>query len=157
MKTWSAGVFAAISQALTIDLLTFGCNTVRQNLLFPLGCTLALLGSLIAGAAEPADTFSGTWKQTLQQAAFVKDGLERFRHPQYQYECLGLGGTVRRVGYDGFNVPGACALTAKGGLKHLPYLSYQYWWDQDGHRHLPFDLTGDYGDRSEEHTSELQS
>ena len=110
-----------------------------------LTCTLALAASLVAGFVEAADPVSGTWEKTIQQAAFVKDGLERFRHPQYQYECLGLGGTVMRVGPDGFTVPGACAITKEGGLQHLPYLSYQYWWDEEAHRHLPFDLTGGYG------------
>ena len=108
-------------------------------------CAIALVASLIAGVVEAADTVPGTWEETIQQAAFVKDGLDRFRNPQYQYECLGLGGTVMRVGPDGFTVPGACAITTNGGLKHLPYLSYQYWWDEEGHRHLPFDLTGGYG------------
>ena len=75
----------------------------------------------------------------------MKDGLERFRHPQYQYECLGLGGTVLRVGPYGFTVPGAPAIKTNGFLQHLPYLSYQYWWDEEAHRHVPFDLTGGYG------------
>ena len=100
---------------------------------------------LCTESAKAADTVPIPWEKAIQQAAFVKDGLERFRNPQYQYECLGLGGTVMRVGPDGFTVPGACAITTRGGLKHLPYLSYQYWWDDEAHRHLPFDLAGGYG------------
>jgi len=110
-----------------------------------LTCTLALVASLIAGVVEASDAVSDAWQKTIQQAAFVKEGLERFRHPQYQYECLRLGGTVMRVGPDGFTMSGACAINTNGGLKHLPYLSYQYWWDEEAHRHLPFDLTGGYG------------
>ena len=36
-------------------------------------------------------------------------------------------------------------MDTRGGLHHLPYFSYQYWWDEEGHRHLPFDLSGGYG------------
>ena len=108
-------------------------------------CTLTFAASLIAGAGETPRTGTISWEKTVAQAAFVKDGLERFRHPQYQYECLGLGGTVMRVGPDGFTIPGASGPSTKGGLKHLPYLSYQYWWDDEAHRHVPFDLIGGYG------------
>ncbi|MCX6873360.1 MAG: hypothetical protein NTW21_06060 [Verrucomicrobia bacterium] len=103
------------------------------------------MASLIAGVADAADSVTGAWETTLQQAAMVKEGMERFRHPQYQYECLGLGGTVVRVGTDGFTLPGAGVTNTGGWLKHLPYLTYQYWWDEEGHRHLPFDLTAGYG------------
>jgi hypothetical protein len=110
-----------------------------------LTCTLTLVASLFAGVEASADTVNSAWEETIQQAAFVKDGLNRFRHPQYQYECLGLGGTVLRVGPDGFTRPGAVAIKTEGVIEHQPYLSYQYWWDEDGHRHLPFDLSGGYG------------
>ena len=108
-------------------------------------CTAALLASLIAGAAVPADTVPAAWETTIQQAAIVKEGMDRFRHPQYQYECLGLGGTVMRVGTDGFSLPGPGVSNTNGWLKHLPYLTYQYWWDEEAHRHVPFDLAGGYG------------
>ncbi len=110
-----------------------------------LNCTLALAASLTAGTVEAADAVSVAWAKTLQQAAFVKEGLERFRNPQYQYECLGLGGTVMRVGPDGMTRPGAPGISKMGHLEHLPYLSYHYWWDEEAHRHHPFDLTGGYG------------
>ena len=117
----------------------------RRLMMRPLTATLALAASLLAGVVVAADAVSGAWEKTLRQAAFEKAGLDRFRNPHYQYECLGLGGTVLRVGPDGFTRPGAVGITTQGGLQHLPYLSYQYWWDEDGHRHLPFDLTGGYG------------
>ena len=66
--------------------------------------------SIIHKIAESASLFHAlpaaklTDSGAIQQAAFTKDGLERFRHPQYQYECLGLGGTVLRVGPDGFTL-----------------------------------------------------
>jgi hypothetical protein len=114
-----------------------------------LSLTLALTASLIAGVATAADVTTDGWGATLQQAAFVKEGMERLNHPQYQYECLGLGGTVMRVSQHGFTVPGAPAIDRSGGLEHEPYLSYQYWWDEEGHRHQPFSLTGGYGDDSD--------
>lgn len=97
-----------------------------------------------ANALEPAKV---TWGKTLEDAAFVKEGMDRFRNPQYQYECLGLGGTMMRVGPDGFTRTGAVVTQTNGYLKHLPYLTYQYWWDEEGHRHLPFDLKGGYGEK----------
>lgn len=106
---------------------------------------LALVLVLIAEGASAADPVTDAWMKTIQQSALVKDGLDRLRHPQYQYDCIGLGGTMMRVGPDGFTQPGACAVNTNGYLKHMPYLSYQYWWDDEGHRHLPFDLTGGYG------------
>ena len=111
----------------------------------PLTCTLALAASLIASVVEAADAVSDVWGTTLQQAGFVKEGLERLRSPQYQYECLGLGGTVMRVGPDGMTRPGAPGISRTGHLEHLPYLSYHYWWDEEAHRHQPFDLAGGYG------------
>lgn len=106
---------------------------------------LVLSEIVISKAANADNQVSEAWGKTIQQAAFVKDGLERFRYPQYEYECLGLGGTVMRVGPDGFTQPGAMAVDTNGWLKHLPYLSYQYWWDEEAHRHIPFDLVGGYG------------
>jgi len=105
-----------------------------------------VLAQDLANASEPAQV---SWGKTLGDAAFVKEGMDRFRHPQYEYECLGLGGTMMRVGPDGFTQPGACAVNTNGFLKHMPYLSYQYWWDEEGHRHLPFDLRGGYGEKQE--------
>ena len=118
------------------------------NFIYKFAYTLLLLGVSCFALPENTQmndpsTIIESWGKTIQQAAFVKDGLERFRNPQYQYECLGLRGTVMRVGRDGFTVPGACARITKGGLKHLSYLSYQYWWDEEAHPHLPFDLIGD--------------
>ena len=108
-------------------------------------CVMALVAGFLPGVVESSDSVTGAWETTLQQSAIVKEGMERFHHPQYQYECLGLGGTVMRVGADGFTLPGAGVSNAGGWLKHLPYLTYQYWWDEEGHRHLPFDLTAGYG------------
>jgi hypothetical protein len=107
--------------------------------------TRALVASLIVGVANAGDVVSDAWAKTLQQSAFVKEGLERLRNPQYQYECLGLGGTVMRVGPDGMTRPAAPGISKAGHLEYMPYLSYHYWWDEDAHRHQPFDLTGGYG------------
>ena len=110
---------------------------------------LALVASLFVGVVNAADAVTEAWAKTVQQAAFVKNGMERLRNPQYQYECLGLGGTVMRVGADGFSLPGEGVTNTGGWLKHLPYLSYQYWWDEKAHRHHPFDLLGGYGQKAE--------
>ena len=106
---------------------------------------LVLIATVIAEVVNADDQVTEAWGKTIQEAAFVKDGLQRFHDPQYQYECLGAGGTVMRVGPDGFTKPGAAGIPTNGWLKHLPYLSYQYWWDEEAHRHLPFDLSGGYG------------
>ncbi|MEI6196456.1 MAG: hypothetical protein WCS42_19220, partial [Verrucomicrobiota bacterium] len=106
---------------------------------------LVLIATITAEVANADDQVTEAWGKSIQEAAFVKDGSQRFHNPQYEYECLGLGGTVMRVGPDGFTKPGAVAIPTNGWLKHLPYLSYQYWWDEEAHRHLPFDLSGGYG------------
>ena len=110
---------------------------------------LALVATLSAGTVRAADAVTEAWAKAVQQAAFVKDGMDRLSNPQYQYECLGLGGTVMRVGADGFSQPGAGVTNTDGWLKHLPYLSYQYWWDEEAHRHHPFKLLGGYGRKTE--------
>ena len=89
------------------------------------------------------------WQDTIRQAAFVKEGLGRLYNPHYQYECIGLGGTTLRVGPNGFTKPGAPRIVHGGFLKHDPYLAYEYWWDEEGHRHIPFDLAGGYGEHFE--------
>ena len=86
------------------------------------------------------------WDDTIARAAFSREGLERLYHPQYQYACIGLGGTTMRVGPWGFTRPGAPRVMPGGYLRHLPYLAYECWWDETGVRHLPFDLTGGYGE-----------
>ncbi len=117
------------------SILRFGLFTLAGFLLHP-----------IAAVAEP-DLLS--WDETVHQSTFVKEGLESFYNPQYQYLCLGLGGTTMRVGPYGFTKPGASRVHPNGYLEHQPYLAYQYWWDEEAHRHLPFDLTGGYGNNLE--------
>ncbi len=99
---------------------------------------------LQAVAAEPG--LEVQWQQSVREAAFVKEGLARLHAAQYEYECLGLGGTVLRPGPHGFTSPPPQGSPATvGWLQHLPYLTYQYWWDEDAHRLTPFDLVGGYG------------
>jgi len=100
---------------------------------------------LVQSAGRATVSPPSPWETTVREAAFLKEGMACFRHPQYQYECLGLGGTVMRVGSHGLTRPGAVGTPTNGHLQHLPYLSYQYWWDEEGHRHLPFELEGGYG------------
>lgn len=94
-------------------------------------------------------TVTRPWQDTICDAAFVKEGLERLYNPHYQYECIGLGGTTMRVGPGGFTKPGAPRIFQGGSLKHEPYLAYEYWWDEEGHRYIPFDLAGGYGENFE--------
>jgi hypothetical protein len=119
---------------------------------FPIFSVLAAIVAavvLMQDVASATDSTKAAWEKSVQDGAFVKDGMDRFRHPQYQYESLGLGGTVMRVGPDGLTKVGAALTPTKGHLRHVPYLSYQYWWDEEGHRHLPFDLEGGYGEKME--------
>jgi len=103
-----------------------------------------VLSSFDVVAADATTPMS--WQDTIRHAAFVKEGLGRLYNPHYQYECIGLGGTTMRVGPGGFTKPGAPRIVHGGFLKHVPYLAYEYWWDEEGHRHVPFDLTGGYGE-----------
>lgn len=95
-------------------------------------------------AADEATT--GRWDDTINNAAFVKEGLQRLYNPHYQYESIGLGGTTLRVGHDGFTRSAAPRILTGGYLEHVPYLAYEYWWDEEGHRYIPFELWGGYGD-----------
>jgi hypothetical protein len=119
-------------------------SAVRFSIFSVLAAIMAAV-VLMQDVARATDSTEAAWGKSFQDAAFVKEGMDRFRHPRYQYECLGLGGTVMRVGPDGFNRPGGVLNQSQGHLKNLPYLSYQYWWDEEGHRHLPFELRGGYG------------
>ena len=112
------------------------------------GLALFLLVSGLTAGQTGIET-DETWRQTLDGAALVREGLERLYHPQYQYASIGLGGTVLRSGPYGFTRPGAPRLMPGGYLQHLPYLTYEYWWDENAVRHVPFDLLGGYGDNLE--------
>jgi len=121
--------------------------------------TFALIAAMSCAGGEPTaagpecepetQTTAVPWPDTLRQAAFVKEGLEKLYNPHYQFECIGLGGTTMRVGPNGFTKPGAPRVLHGGFLTHVPYLAYEYWWDEEGHRYIPFDLAGGYGERFE--------
>jgi len=51
-----------------------------------------------------------------------------------------------RPGPHGFTFPSAPDLRTDGWIDNRPFLIYQYWWDEDGHRVVPFDLVGGYGE-----------
>ena len=105
-------------------------------------------GCLVLSVGVGAQS-TDAWEAALKRAAFTREGLERLYNPHFQYACIGLGGTTMRVGPHGFTRPGAPRVMPGGYLQHLPYLAYEYWWDEEAHRHLPFDLTGGYGDNVE--------
>ena len=113
----------------------------RKHLIVPM--CLLLLGAVATGAPRVP------WQDAVRNAAFVKEGLERLHNPQYQYAIVGLAGTTMRVGPYGFTRPGAPRLHPGGYLRHMAYLAYEYWWDDEAHRHIPFDLTGGYGENLE--------
>jgi hypothetical protein len=110
------------------------------------------LATIAAGRAvsqEPLDS----WQKTIADATFRKHGVDQPKHspagflgnPHYQCETIGLGGTVVRVGPHGFTAPAAPAVDRTGHLESRPYLSQQHWWDEEAHRHQPFEVIGGYG------------
>lgn len=117
-------------------------HVLRTAIVFALGLPLWNAVAEDANVTMP-------WPETMRQAAFVKESLGRLYNPHYQYECIGLGGTTMRVGPNGFTKPGAPRIADWGFLKHNPYLAYEYWWDEEGHRYIPFDLAGGYGEHFE--------
>ena len=124
-------------------------STSRRSLICFVSVAVLAMVMPIHVLAGVTNSVEVTWGKTLQDAVFVKEGMDRFQNPKYQYECLGLGGTMMRVGSDGFTRKGVVLTQTNGWLKHRPYLSYQYWWDEEGHRHLPFDFVGGYGKKLE--------
>lgn len=106
----------------------------------------------VAAGPLPADDLP-PWPKTVAAAAFHKQGVDGpeaapggyLRHPQYQCETIGLGGTVVRVGPHGFTAPAAPAVDRTGHLESRPHLGQQHWWDEEAHRHQPFDIIGGYG------------
>lgn len=104
------------------------------------------LGAALALALVAPGDLEARWAGALEAAAFEKVGLSRLHAAHYQYETLGLGGTVLRIGPHGFTSPPApWSPTTVGHLTHLPHLAFHYWWDEDAHRQTPFDLVGGYG------------
>lgn len=87
------------------------------------------------------------WKRTLEKSAFIKSGLDRLNHEYYQYESVGLGGTVMRVDPWGFGYHRAPGVVAETPFKHQhrPYFGNEYWWDKEGHRFNPFNIMSGYG------------
>ena len=108
---------------------------------------------VVAGTRLGAQDPLPVWEKTVAAAAFRKQGVERsewppagyLANPHYQCETIGLGGTVVRVGPHGFTSPAAPAVDRTGHLESRPYLSQQHWWDEQAHRHQPFDVVGGYG------------
>ena len=112
--------------------------------------TCVFIAAALPGhSSHAADVAFVGWQKAITESAFIKDGLKAMGQPQYEYECLGLGGTVLRAGTDGLTGLAAPGVTTNGYLKHVPFLSYQYWWDDEAHRHIPFQLRGGYGPKSE--------
>ena len=120
----------------------------------PLRMALLVVAQGAAGVAPRAvadeRSLGAKWQESVAGAAFLKEGLSRLHGARYEYECIGLGGTVLRCGPHGFTSPPAqWSPATTGHLQHLPYLTYQYWWDEDAHRLTPFDLVGGYGPESD--------
>ncbi len=115
---------------------------------------ICLATAVLSGRLLAADDALPAWHDTIAAAAMRKQGLDRLEtppggylgHPHYQCETIGLGGTVVRVGPHGFTTPAAPAVDCTGHLESRPYLSQQHWWDEEAHRHQPFEVVGGYGD-----------
>jgi hypothetical protein len=121
---------------------------------FPVAFVVTLIGLMVVGSGAVAQDALPSWQKTVAAAAFRKQGVghpERppagfLANPHYQCETIGLGGTVLRVGPHGFTSPAAPAVDRTGHLQSRPYLSQQHWWDEEAHRHQPFEVVGGYGD-----------
>jgi len=85
------------------------------------------------------------WNTTLDKSVFTKSGMDRLNTQYYQYQPIGLGGTVMRVDPWGFGFQRAPGAATDPWHHHEPYLSYEYWWDKEGHRFNPFRLKAGYG------------
>ncbi|HOK35901.1 MAG TPA: T9SS type A sorting domain-containing protein [Paludibacteraceae bacterium] len=87
-----------------------------------------------------------TWDELLDKSAFIKSGMEKLNRVDYQYQPIGLGGTTMRVDPWGFAYQKApMASSGTSWRLHKPYLGYEYWWDNAGHRFNPFLLKAGYG------------
>jgi len=121
---------------------------------FPVALAGAVIAFAVGGSRAVAQDALPSWQKTVAAASFRKQGVDRaerppagfLANPHYQCETIGLGGTVVRVGPHGFTLPAAPAVDRTGHLESRPYLSQQHWWDEEAHRHQPFDLVGGYGD-----------
>ena len=126
----------------------------RSGVPFAAAFVGALISMVVAGGRPAAQDALPSWQKTVAAASFRKQGVDRaerppagfLANPHYQCETIGLGGTVVRVGPHGFTSPAAPAVDRTGHLESRPYLSQQHWWDEEAHRHQPFDLVGGYGD-----------
>ncbi len=123
------------------------CNTAFAHFLLVTTALVALGHPLVAADLLPE------WLKTVAAASMLKQGVDRpdappagfLGNPHYQCETIGLGGTVVRVGPHGFTAPAAPAVDRTGHLESRPYLSQQHWWDEEAHRHQPFEIIGGYG------------
>jgi hypothetical protein len=101
----------------------------------------------IATIIYPPSPVLTSWQGVLDGAAFSKVGSAKLNATNYQYNHIGLAGTVLRVGPHGFTTPGAPSVSNPANLYYYPFLAQQYWWggDQKDVRQEPFEVTGGYG------------
>ena len=90
-------------------------------------------------------TVDVAWNAMLEKSAFIKSGLTKLNRDDFQYQPIGLGGTTMRVDPWGFGFTKAPMANPGTWHPHEPYLGYQYWWDNAGHRFNPFLLKAGYG------------
>ena len=88
---------------------------------------------------------ANAWNTTLENSVFTKSGMDRLNNQYYQYQPVGLGGTVMRVDPWGFGYQRAPLAATDPWHHHEPYFGYEYWWDKEGHRFNPFRLRAGYG------------
>jgi hypothetical protein len=94
----------------------------------------------------PGPAFT-SWQDALNGAAFSKIGSAKLNATNYQYNHIGLAGTVLRVGPHGFTTPGAPSVINPALWTYYPFLAQQYWWggNEKNLRQEPFEVTGGYG------------
>lgn len=85
------------------------------------------------------------WNTILENSAFTKSGMGRLNYQYYQYQPIGLGGTVMRVDPWGFGNQPAPGAATDPWHHHEPYFGYEYWWDKEGHRFNPYRIKAGYG------------
>lgn len=132
-----------------------GCGGRIERVLFSprIAGLICLVAVALCGWPLAADDVLPLWHTTIATAAMLKQGVNGpealpagfLGNPHYQCETIGLGGTVVRVGPHGFTAPAAPAVDRTGHLESRPYLSQQHWWDEEAHRHQPFEMIGGYG------------
>ncbi len=106
------------------------------------GAMLALLGSG-CGSGQSDSGLDRTWNRQIESSNISKKGMDRLARRSFQGYVIGLAGTTMRVDPWGL-ASTKNPYTDQDSYNNKPYLGYEYWWDDSGHRLNPFLLHGGY-------------